>query len=88
MFISALSLVVFACIPVTQGWASGILHALDTSGLDQFANATASLDGTPSQYILSELSQGNNAIFAPTDSACASLLISCARDISYHAFSV
>lgn len=95
MFVGVLTrLAALAFIPVvladSEDCANDIVQALNASGLDRLANAVASLNGTSSQgqYILTELSQGNNVIFGPTDNACVSLLKACARDLSYNFSSV
>jgi len=93
MFVGALTLLAFAFIPVVlaQGDLSGLLQALNASGLDQFASAVASLNSTPiGQSVLAQLSKGNNTIFTPTDSALSSAHITdlnetaLADAISYH----
>lgn len=77
MFVGALTLAALAFTPVVlaDGYLNGLLHALNASCLDHFANATASLNSTPTgQHVLTQLSQGNKTIFAPTDDACVLLL--------------
>lgn len=77
MFVGASALAAFAFIPIVTagGYLMGLLQALNTSGLDQLANTITSLNGTTvDQYVLTQLAQGNKTIFAPTDSACVSLL--------------
>lgn len=76
MFVGTLMLAVLAFTPVVlaDGYLNGLLQALNTSCLDQFANATAYLNSTASgQLVLVQLSQGNKTIFAPTDDACVLL---------------
>lgn len=56
---------------VAQGNLTGLLQALNSSGLDQLSNAAASLNGTTvGQQVQAQLSQGDKTIFAPTDTAC------------------
>ncbi|KAG8221688.1 FAS1 domain-containing protein [Butyriboletus roseoflavus] len=68
--------VALAFIPavLAGGYLSGLLHALNASGLDQLVHAALSLNGTTAgRQLLIELSQGNQTIFAPTDSALSSI---------------
>lgn len=74
MFACALTLSALALVPfvLAEGNLTGLLQALNSSGLDQFANATTSLNGTTTgRQVLAQLIQGNTTIFAPTDEACA-----------------
>lgn len=89
MLIGVLTFAAFAFIPIALadgGCANytGVLQALNASGLDQFANATASLNGTSGQYVLTKLFQGNKTVFAPTDDACMSLFRECALSYSIY----
>ncbi|KAF8547980.1 Fasciclin-domain-containing protein [Imleria badia] len=94
MFACALTVSAFALVPsvLAEGNLTGLLQALNSSGLDQFANATASLNGTTTgRQVLTQLFRGNNTIFAPTDDACVCLSgvntanETCLADIiSYH----
>ncbi|KAN0082824.1 FAS1 domain containing protein [Tylopilus felleus] len=74
---------------VAQGNLTGLLQALNSSGLDQLSNAAASLNGTTvGQQVQAQLSQGDKTIFAPTDTALSAAAISnetsLADIISYH----
>ncbi|KAG6369254.1 hypothetical protein JVT61DRAFT_15560 [Boletus reticuloceps] len=94
MFACALMLPVLAFVPsvFAEGNLTGLLQALNSTGLDQFANATASLNGTTmGRQVLAQLSEGNKTIFAPSDQAWLSVNpafigneTSLADIISYH----
>ncbi|KAF8436272.1 FAS1 domain-containing protein [Boletus edulis BED1] len=81
-----------AHLPTIKGNLTGLLQALNSTGLDQFANATASLNGTTmGRQVLAQLSEGNKTIFAPSDQAWLSVNpaftsneTSLADIISYH----
>ena len=73
MFAYAITFFAIAFIPsiLAEGNLTGLLQALNSSGLDQFANATVYLNLTiTGERALAQLAQGGKTIFAPTDNAC------------------
>ncbi|KAG9311235.1 FAS1 domain-containing protein [Chiua virens] len=75
MLVASLAALIFipAVLAQSNYNLTGLLQVLNASNLHQLVNATARLNSTSTgKYVLTELSQGNSTIFAPTDIAFSS----------------
>ncbi|KAH7890248.1 FAS1 domain-containing protein [Phlebopus sp. FC_14] len=75
----SLFLFLLACSPVVLGqdYFTGLLQALNASGLTQASTIAASLNTTSTgQYVISKLSTENTTLFAPTNQALSALNMS------------